>query len=325
MRYMISKTTVGLLFLSAAAFSQTPPAFEVASVKPSAPITAVNGKVGLRVGMAMDAGRVDFNLMSLADLIQRAYRVKSYQVSGPEWISSERYDIHAKLPEGANPDQVPEMLQALLAERFGLTLHRDTKEHSVYALVVGKNGAKMEEAEPDPPASADSAKSGQVADGAKSGQVTTFSGGGGGGVRYSTSGGGGDGEKRGMVMTRGDGAASAGADGALHMDTKMTMGALADFLARFVDRPVVDMTELKGTYKVALDLPLQDLMKAKGVNVVTMGGGPMDTRSPADGASDPSGSSFFAIVQKLGLKLEQRKAPMEMLVIDRAEKVPTEN
>jgi uncharacterized protein (TIGR03435 family) len=316
---MMPKSIVGLLFL-ATAFAQTRPAFEVASVKPAEPITAVMGKVAMRMGMTMDGGRVDINMLSLADLISRAYRLKSYQVSGPDWMSSERYEIHAKLPEGASQDQVPEMLQTLLEERFKIALHRDNKEHAVYALVVGKGGPKMEEAEPDPPAGTD---------GAKSGQVTTFGGGGGGGggnaVTYRATAGGGDGAK-GMVVTRGsDGKTSIGSDSAIHLDTKMTMTALAEFLSRFMDKPVLDSTELKGTYKVALDVPLQDLIRAKGVNVVTVGGGPGDLHGAGDGASDPSGSSLFGVVQKLGLKLEPRKLPMEVLVIDHAEKVPTEN
>ena len=83
--------------------------------------------------------------MPLKNLIQSAYRVKSYQVSGPAWLDSERFEIIAKLPEGASQEQVPEMLQKLLQERFGLKLHRETKELPIYALVVGKNGPKLEE------------------------------------------------------------------------------------------------------------------------------------------------------------------------------------
>jgi uncharacterized protein (TIGR03435 family) len=108
---MTAKLPLGLLLSAAAALGQTAPSFEVASVKPSPPLSSIaTGKVSVRLGMTMDGGRVDCSMMTLADLIQRAYEVKPYQVTGPDWLTSERYDIHAKLPEGAGTDQVPAML-----------------------------------------------------------------------------------------------------------------------------------------------------------------------------------------------------------------------
>ena len=126
------------------------PAFEVASIKPAAPLNRGQIFSGqAHAGMKVDAARVDIGSMSLADLIRVAYRVKPYQISGPDWMASERFDVLAKLPEGASSGQVPEMLQALLAERFKLAVHRESKEHAVYALVVGKNGPKLKESPPD--------------------------------------------------------------------------------------------------------------------------------------------------------------------------------
>jgi uncharacterized protein (TIGR03435 family) len=90
----------------------------------------------------IDKARVDFGGIALTDLIARAYKVKPYQVTGPEWMKS-RFDILAKMPDGATEEQVPEMLQTLLAERFKLKVHTDSKEFPVYALVVGKNGPKL--------------------------------------------------------------------------------------------------------------------------------------------------------------------------------------
>jgi uncharacterized protein (TIGR03435 family) len=83
--------------------------------------------------------------MSLFKLILTAYRLKPYQLSGPEWMRAQRFDIAAKIPDGASREQIPEMLQALLAERFKLSMHRDNKEQLVLALVVGKNGLKLKE------------------------------------------------------------------------------------------------------------------------------------------------------------------------------------
>lgn len=139
------------------AFAQAPaapvaaPSFEVASIKPAPPIEPQKIMAGtLHIGMTIDSARVDIGNLSLADLIRTAYKVKPYQVSGPEWMGGLRWDIVAKMPEGGTREQVPAMLQALLAERFKLAIHHDSKDHAVYALVVGKNGLKMKEAEPDP-------------------------------------------------------------------------------------------------------------------------------------------------------------------------------
>src|SRR5579863_73926 len=135
---------------------QTPaaaPAFDVASIKPSAPVTpamAASGKI--HAGMKITATRVDIGMLSLMDLICKAYDVKQYQVSGPAWLGAQRFDILAKMPEGATKEQAPQMLQTLLAERFKLKIHRDDKQQPVpiYALVVGKGGPKMKLSEPDP-------------------------------------------------------------------------------------------------------------------------------------------------------------------------------
>jgi uncharacterized protein (TIGR03435 family) len=144
------------LLLAAAGLGQTAPAqpaFEVASIKPAPPLTPELMRSGrLHLGVRIDKAIADFGGVSLTDLIARAYRVKSFQVSGPDWMNAARFDILAKLPEGASMDSVPEMLQALLADRFQLKLHRDSKEFPVYALIVGKGGAKL----PPKPADYDS-------------------------------------------------------------------------------------------------------------------------------------------------------------------------
>jgi uncharacterized protein (TIGR03435 family) len=83
------------------------------------------------------------------DLIARAYRVESFQISGPDWMNTAHFDIFAKLPDGASTDSVPDMLQSLLADRFKLRLQRAEKEFSVYVLAVGKGGAKLLPRPPD--------------------------------------------------------------------------------------------------------------------------------------------------------------------------------
>jgi uncharacterized protein (TIGR03435 family) len=302
------RISAGLVLAAGAAVGQTA-TFEVASVKPAAPLDRSQILSGqMHVGMKIDAARVDIGFMSLAELIRVAYRVKPYQISGPDWMASERFDVLAKLPEGASREQVPEMLQALLAERFKLTVHRESKEHAVYALVVGKNGPKLKESAPDADAPA------------ANDDVNPQ-------VRLS-----GRGENTSVSITGGGiGTAhmSMGPNGTMHLEApKMNMVALTDTLSRFFDRPVVDLTELKGTYQVELDLSMEDLRNAArsaGLMGLGMGGGRDGARPPSDAASDPGGLSIFAAVQQLGLKLEPRKAPLDLIVIDHLEKTPTEN
>jgi len=109
----------------------------------------------------------------------------------------------------------------------------------------------------------------------------------------------------------------------MHMEAaKMSMAMLCEFATRFVDRPIMDMTELKGNYQVALDLTMDDLKNiAKAAGMVMPGGGGGGSAE----ASDPSGSSIFQSIQQMGLKLDARKAPIDTIVIDHLEKVPTEN
>jgi uncharacterized protein (TIGR03435 family) len=104
--------------------------FEVASIKPAQPTARVSSRK-FHIGKQVDGARVDIGSMPLAAFLPLAFSVKQYQVSGPAWLSAdfmsaERFDIMGKMPEGARQDQVPEMLQALLADRFKLTFHRET-------------------------------------------------------------------------------------------------------------------------------------------------------------------------------------------------------
>src|ERR1039458_4394329 len=139
---------MGASVMAVAAPAQ-PLAFEVASVKATGTpatepmfciVPCVSGERQTVVG-----SRVDIRYTSLQTLLLTAYRIKSNQLSGPDWMQSQRFDIAAKLPGGVSKDRVPEMLQALLAERFKLSVHRDRKEQTVYALVVGKSGSKLQE------------------------------------------------------------------------------------------------------------------------------------------------------------------------------------
>lgn len=251
--------------------AQTPsatPAFEVASVKVSAPIT--DGRV--MVSMGGDPGRINYVGLPLRMLIARAYNVKDYQVTGLDAFSGDRYDIVAKIPADTPREQVPLMLQNLLAERFKLKLHREQKEMPVYGLVVGKGGVKMKEVEPAP------------------------------------------GGNRQVNMNRGK----------LELP-KAPISALADVLSRVLDRPVLDMSENKAAYDIVLEFTPDEGTRGgmMGMRMAGPGGGPAGPAPERPEGSAPN--IFTAIQEQLGLKLESRKAPVEILVVDHAEKVPTEN
>ena len=131
-----------LLALSATAFSQVPSraVFEVASVRPN---VADDRIVTIEVG---PGGRFAARGYTLVLLMQRAYGVMNWNVSGgPEWIRSDRYDITANAPVSGNltESQLRPMLQALLADRFKLRIHKSSKEMAGYALVEAKRGAKV--------------------------------------------------------------------------------------------------------------------------------------------------------------------------------------
>jgi uncharacterized protein (TIGR03435 family) len=89
--------------------------------------------------------------MALRNLLMRAYKVSSYQVAGPGWLADTRFDIVAKVAPNSTNEQAWEMWRTLLAERFNLTLHRETKELPIYALVVEKGGPKFHDATLDDP------------------------------------------------------------------------------------------------------------------------------------------------------------------------------
>src|SRR5580692_2271873 len=117
MRFHVTATLPILLASSALAQD---PRFEVASIRPSASYADQGGKVN--IGMHLDGAQVRFNSYSLREYLARAYGTKSKMITGPDWTASETFDISATLPPGSTPTQVPEMLQALLAERFQVKL-----------------------------------------------------------------------------------------------------------------------------------------------------------------------------------------------------------
>jgi len=252
--------SAGLVWWAAAAWSQsTPrkPAFEVATIKPSLPAAEAR-RAGIRQGITVDGARAEYGGLSLLILVVQAYGVPGYQVTAPDWMDGVRYDILAKLPDGASPEQAPEMLQSLLEDRFKLTYHRETKEFPVYVLIPGKGEPKLTER----PADYDPA----VKTGPK----------------------------------------------------PYTMKQLARQLEPAVGSQVVDLTGIEGQYMVDARSLTGDIT-ARRIAAMTR---------PGDRAAAPGGEpgrAAFELAEKLGLKLEARKMPLSVLVVDHMEKTPTEN
>jgi uncharacterized protein (TIGR03435 family) len=241
----LQKYLLGIL-ICAPAFGQAPaarPEFEVASIKPSAPM----GTAKVLAGMHVDASQVSWASLSLNDYLGSAYRVRSYQISGPDFMASERFDITAKIPAGAVVKDVPAMLQALLEDRFQMKMHREDKDFPVYGLVVGKGGVKMQDSPAEPGADtkgADRPAGANVAAVSRPGGVT---------VNFGS----------GAYFTFG---------GNKFEGKKLTASAMADVLARFTVRPVVDMTNLKGKYDFVLEFSPDDF-RAMQIRAAIAAGG----------------------------------------------------
>lgn len=144
--------TSAVAALAAAVVSgQTPApkfAFEVASVKAAEPAARSGFKsTGMPPPLSGDPSHLTYTGVSLAGVLMRAYDVKPLRIDGPDWLRTELYDISAKVPDDAPRGHIPEMLQALLAERFRMTVHWETRDETGYALVVGKNEPKFKKSE----------------------------------------------------------------------------------------------------------------------------------------------------------------------------------
>jgi uncharacterized protein (TIGR03435 family) len=215
------------------------PEFEVASVKPHS-----SPEGSPHVSIARDPGRLTYTNITVRVLIREAYGLKVYPLSrGPDALSTDRYDVIAKVPPDASKEQRMLMLQALLAKRFKLVVHRETKELPIYALVAGKNGPKLHAVEDD-----------------------------------------------------GSAAETGSGDGHQIKAHHISMKLLAATLQGWIGDTVVDATGLTGLFDLNLDFNVDESTSAEGPTV------------------------FEAVQRQLGLKLEARTGPVEVVVIDHVEK-----
>jgi uncharacterized protein (TIGR03435 family) len=316
------------------AFAQTKPAFEVATVKPAPPMDMAKVAAALQAGGKMPIGanveflRAEYMYLDLRSLITLAYGVKPYQITGPDWMATTRFDIVAKMPEGSKKEDAPKMLQSLLEERFKLTTHRANAEHPVLALVVGKGGPKLKASAEKPVAIDESAplKPGESKMDGSDGPVRVK-------VDMTTGSSVIDMGLRGKMSYRMNPATQS-----LHLDFSMTtMAGFADMITQLFEqiggtggRQVVDMTGIKGNYDATVELSLAEIIamaRAAGADIPAGAGGGAGGGGDVAVASDPGagGTSLTDAVQSMGLKLESRKAMVDQLIVDHIEKTPTDN
>jgi len=238
---------IGLLFLSAA---MAQPVFDAASVRAN---QFGKGQESIQA----NPGSLNMRNVSLKTVIRWAYHVMDHQISGPDWLGHQRFDIVAKAPTPAPEAELRIMLQALLAERFKLTVHRETKELQAYVLVVAKGGIKFHE----------SKEEGELDVGPppdKNHRTLNFK--------------------------------------------RVPASQFLEMLSQALHAPVINNTGLEGRYDATIDI-----------------GKYIADAAPKDRPFDPVPLIVTALQEELGLKLESKKMPLDLLVIDHAEKVPSEN
>ncbi len=277
---------LGIAVVAIPIFSQQ---FEVASIKVHPPPTTL-------IGITNRGGRFSATGFSLKMLIGRGYAIPELRIiGGPNWIESERYDIEAKAPEGAPPNQLQPMIQNMLEDRFKLKAHKETRDQPVYELTVLRSGLKMK-------LSADQTPPVLVAPpplpNRGAGQRGPIPGLGAGPRPRGT---------QGFTISNGrfvfEGSAS-------------TLPAIINAIQQRVDRPIIDKTGLSGLFDIKLEW-------SPGVEAPPLPFGP----PPADAPPPPPGEGptiFSALQEQLGLRLEGAKGPVDVLVIDSVQK-PSEN
>lgn len=263
--------------------------FEAASIKPDPKCQPGTGR-GL-----ISPGRIELPCVTPRSLIRTAYSAfvggslaaRATEVTGgPAWLDTERYAISAKAAgPAAMPEMLGPMLQALLVERFRVAVHKEAKDTAVYALSVARGGHKLRASTPESCVPAPAATGPELP---KPGQYYC-----------------------GFGQMRGSPAGTS---------AEWRGVTLAEFAGRMlsnqVDRPVVDQTGVAGRFDIRLDYSPQP----RG-GPILLNGMPAPPPPEVEGASP---SIFTALQEQLGLKLSPARAPLDVIVVDRAER-PSEN
>lgn len=249
--------TAALVFFLSAAPAQVVPSFDVASVRVSQ-LAARGGEGSTREAVQFTPTTLLMRNVTLRYCIRWAYDVKDFQVIAPSWLTSDRYDITAKTSEAAPMERLRLMLRSLLTERFRISLHREIKEFSVYAL-------RMTDLRP------------------------------------------------GLQVSNSDAPSSMTPNGGALEFHHMSMTELAERLSGrpfSIDRPVIDRTEQAGPFDFTLKLAGSDAALKSSLEVAEL---------------DHDASLFTNPLRELGLRLVPEKGPVEMLVVDNAQRKPVEN
>lgn len=282
--------SLALLLACGAAYPQTDirVEFELASIKPSVPS---DGRVvvGCRGGPETnDPTLLTCQNLSLSNLMTMAYRIAHYQLSAPDWMMTTRFDVTAKVPKGATKEQFAVMMQNLLSDRFKLAVHRESRNLQKYDLVVTKNGPKFKEQVPPPAPKENDPRP------PAPGPLTR--------------------DKDGYpVLPPGRPGMAIMYDRARLYNPGMTMQQLAGQISGQISSPVTDATGLNGKYEINLYWTAGDLTAGPP--------GPNGLSS----TPDPGPTLTQALQDQLGLHLESKKGPVEFIVVEQAQKVPTEN
>ena len=280
----LSGHAILLLMSATLAFGQTAK-FEVASIRPSGPYPpqgGVNSNVQGGPGTA-DPTHIRRNFASIKNLIDAAFLVKPYQVTGPSFLDSESFNIAATVPEGATKEQVQEMWRNLLIERFGMVAHVEKRDFDARELVISRSGAKLKPTEmpdaeqPAPQNLQEIFESGKL----KAPGIVAF---------YR---------------------AMPGGPVATLMAKAQSTSKIANQIEAELGEPVVDKTGLTGKYDFEFEYTPRSLRdRAAGGASLT----------PTNGIDLVS-----AIEDNLGLRLQKGKASLDHVIIDKIERVPTEN
>ncbi|MGA7237574.1 MAG: TIGR03435 family protein [Bryobacteraceae bacterium] len=280
------------LFAFAGAWAQTTGAtFEVATIKPSPP----NDGRGFVRGCKGGPGSSDPELWrctnaTITSLVTRAYDIKHYQLTAPEWMANTNFEISAKLAHDTTNEQFREMIRNLLAERFKLEFHWTKREMPMYDLLVAKGGPKLQEWVDKPASDPKSDPPGW-----------------GGGGRGPAA----DADGYPNISKDCNGCMSINAAGkARYHASKTSAKDLADMLGNQLSKPVNDKTGLTAKYDITLSWN---------------DGGGVSRRAYADADADVGLTMEAAVQQQLGLKLESKKGMVDIIVVDKAERTPTEN
>ena len=284
----MKRAIMGIILTNCAgwlAFGQSaeiPPRFEFADVHVSAKTT----NPFIRTGPAR-GGRYEVKLATMVDLIRIAYGFDPDKIlGGPSWLEMDRFDVVAKAPENSTAETQKLMLQSLLADRFKLVAHKDTRPLPTYALTVGK---KLQLKEAD--GTGETGCHPQTASGAP----------GEGGMRLMTS------SANGVMTTLNLGPGMT----IQYLCRNITMGAFAEGLRSMMGaqlglNPVLDETGLRGAWNF-------DIRWSLGLN------GPM-MNNTGDRIT-----VFDAVEKQLGLKLEQKQVPTPVIVVDSVNEKPSAN